>query len=85
MDLLQIIMMIINVLALISLGVGYFKSKFVIIDLETWNTVAEFYSEHAEDIEDAPVSGGGCGFFMDQLVDEEELVDPEEEPQEDDD
>lgn len=83
MNLLQIIFMVINCVSLILLGVGYFKSRFTIVDLETWNTLVECYNKHVEEEEGVVDNcGGGCGFFYDQLpqdIDEDEEEEPEDE------
>ena len=64
------IFMIVNVLSLVCLGIGWFKSKYIIVDLETWNTVAEFYNENNKEVEELV---GGCGgFFREYLYEEDE-------------
>lgn len=63
-----LIFTIVNILALVCLGIGWFKSKYIIVDLETWNTVVHFYNEHNEEKEEL---AGGTGFFREYLYDEE--------------
>lgn len=63
----QMALYIINGLALISLGIGYFRANYTIIDLETWNKVANFYNEnYSEETEEL---AGGCGFFREYIED----------------
>lgn len=66
----QIVLYIINGLALISLGIGYFKANYTIIDLETWNKVANFYNENYN--KETEELAGGCGFFREYLEDDED-------------
>lgn len=70
------VFMIINALSLVCLGIGWFKSKYIIADLETWNTVAEFYNEHNEEKEELV---GGTGFFREYLYEDEECEEEEDE------
>lgn len=63
------VFMIVNVLSLVCLGIGWFKSKYIIVDLETWNTVAEFYNENNKEVEELV---GGTGFFREYLCEDEE-------------
>ena len=69
------IMTVINIAALACVGVGLFISRYTIVDLETWNTIATFYNEHNND-EDEEVASGNVGFFWDYISDVEE---PDEE------
>lgn len=69
------VFMVINVLSLVCLGIGWFKSKYIIVDLETWNTVAEFYNEHNEEKEEL---AGGTGFFREYLYNDEDEYEEED-------
>ena len=60
---------IVNVIALLCIGIGWFKSKYTIADLETWNTVAEFYNENNKEVEELV---GGTGFFREYLCEDKE-------------
>lgn len=68
------IMTIINISSLILIAIVLFREHYTIVDLETWNTLANFYNEHNND--DEGISSGGCGFFWDYVSDVEE---PDEE------
>lgn len=70
----SIIMTIINISSLILIAVVYFREHYTIIDLETWNTIVEYYNEHTEAEEN--VATGNVGFFWDYVSDMEE---PDEE------
>lgn len=72
-----ITMIVLNVVVLGLISYHYFRKNFTIVDLETWNTVADFYNEHQDDGETA----SGMGFFFDQIQD----VDIEEEQEDDED
>lgn len=71
------IMTVINILALVSVGIGLFISRYTIVDLETWNTIATFYNEHNNE-EDEGETASGCGFFWDYVSDVEEPNEPDE-------
>jgi len=73
------IMTVINILALCLVAIGLFISRYTIVDLETWNTIATFYNEHND--EDGEVASG-CGFFWDYVSDVEEPEPDEEEEEE---
>lgn len=70
----QTIFAIINISSLILLGIGYFKSRFTIVDLETYNSMMEIVEEYAQ-MKENENSGGGTGFFwnyVSELDNEEE-------------
>lgn len=72
----QFIFAIINIFSLILLGIGYFKSRFTIVDLETYNSMMEIVEEYAE-MKENENSGGGVGFHI--YADEEQDESEEEE------
>ena len=78
MESIQIIFAIINISSLILLGIGYFKSRFTIVDLETYNSMIDIVEEYAE-MKENENSGGGSGFFWDYIS---ELDEQEEEGEE---
>lgn len=57
------IMTVINIAALVFVAIGLFISRYTIVDLETWNTIATFYNEHNND-EDEGEAAGGIGFYI---------------------
>lgn len=71
------IMTVINIIALVCVGVGIFISRYTIVDLETWNTIATFYNEHND--EDGEVASGNVGFFWDYVSEVEEPDEEEDE------
>ena len=70
------ILTVVNIIALACIGIGWFKSKYTIADLETWNTIVHFYNEHNEEKEELV---GGTGFFREYLYEEDELEEEEDE------
>ena len=68
------IMTVINIAALVCVVIGFFISRYTIVDLETWNTIATFYNENHN--EDGEVASGNIGFFWDYVS---ELEEPDEE------
>lgn len=70
------VLQIINIVALILIAIGYFKLRFIIVELETWNTIATYYNEHHN--EDGEELVGGEGFFKEQLINEEEYEEEDE-------
>ena len=77
MESIQIIFAIINISSLILLGIGYFKSRFTIVDLETYNSMIEIVEEYAE-MKENENSGGGSGFFWDYISELDEQEEEEE-------
>lgn len=69
-SILQMVFAIINISSLILLGIGYFKSRFTIVDLETYNAMLEIVEEYTE-MKENENSGGGSGFFFDYISDVE--------------
>lgn len=64
---------------LILYGIIYFKKNYVIIDMQSWDTiqqVIETYNEQQEEEQSTQELAGGCGvavgFGADYLEDEEE-------------
>lgn len=68
-------------ISLLLLGVGYFKSKFTLVDLETYNALLEVAEEYAE-MKENENSGGGSGFFWDYVSELDEQEEEEEESNE---
>lgn len=65
----------VNIISLISLGIGWFKKNYVIVDLETWEAAREIIEEYAEMKEqEESTDGGGVGFhlYLNDDIDEEE-------------
>lgn len=66
------VLQIINIIALILIAVGYFKLRYIIIKLEVWNEVADYYNaHHDEDGEEIVELLGGEGFFKEQIQEDE--------------
>lgn len=75
------VLTIINIIALVLLGIGYFKGNYTIVDLETWNKLAHFYNEYSdgEGGLEVPEQAGGEGFFREYIDEDYEEPDEEEE------
>lgn len=71
---------VLNVGVLAFLVFDWLRKNYTIVDLETWNTIVEYYNENANK-EDTELAGGS-GFFREYLYEEES--DEEEEPEEED-
>ena len=71
---LSTIMTIINISSLILIAVVYFREHYTIVDLETWNTIANYYNEHggSESDQDGDVASCNVGFFWDYISEIEE-------------
>ena len=67
---------VLNSIILCGIVVHYFRSNYVILDIETYNTLAETYNQAIEDEESHQELAGGCGvsvgFGADYLEDDEE-------------
>ena len=79
------VLTIINIIALVLLGIGYFKGNYTIVDLETWNKLAHFYNEYSDGEGGiaVPELSSGEGFFREYIDDyKEEEEEPDEEENE---
>ena len=73
------VLTVINIIALVLLGIGYFKGNYTIVDLETWNKLVRFYNEYSdgEGGIEIPEQAGGEGFFREYI--DQDYEDEEEE------
>ena len=80
------LLMTINSVFIIGLCVHYFKSNYKILDIETYNQVADICEEYTAMVEEnQQLDDGGEGFFRECLEeDPEEEEYEEEEPEEED-
>lgn len=75
-----IIMVIINLSILGYIAYDYFKKNYTIVDLETWNKIATFYNENAnEDGEYQELAGGIGSYFSEYYVDYDNEEEEEDE------
>lgn len=73
-----IIVGLINISILAFLVYDWFRKNYTVVDLETWNTVVDFYNENANQEDNELASG--VGFFRECLYEEDgESDEPEEE------
>lgn len=73
-----IVVSILNVGVLAFLLIDWFRRNYTVVDLETWNTIVDFYNENANQEDNELASG--VGFFRECLYEEDEEGDePEEE------
>ena len=70
------VLQIINIIALMLIAIGYFKLRYIIVELETWNTVANYYNDHHNEDGEELVS---CEGFFKELIDDEEEYEEENE------
>lgn len=68
-----ITVVIINIGVVSFFIVDWFRKNYTVVDLETWNTIANFYNENNKEVDELP---GGTGFFRECLYDD---IDEEEE------
>ena len=74
-----IVLVIINISVLGYLLYDHFVKNYTIVDLETWNKVATFYNENANEDGEYQELAGGCGFFREYLYDDVEEQEEEDE------
>lgn len=65
-----LIFTLLNTLMIIGGGLFYFKRNFIILDIETYNELAEVYNEAVEEAQASEEKPGGCGFFQEYLEDD---------------
>lgn len=75
----QIGLLVVQVLVLVFLLVDWFHKNYTVVDLETWNKIAHFYNENANEDGEYIEQAGGCGFFREQI----EYIEDEEYEEED--
>lgn len=64
----SLILTVINSIILISIVIVWFNNNYIIKDIETWNTIANFYNKHRDEYDenDKPIveeKAGGFGFM----------------------
>lgn len=73
-----LIFTLLNTLMIIGGGLFYFKRNFIILDIETYNELAEVYNEAVDEAQASEEKPGGCGFFQEYINDSEEEEEEEE-------
>lgn len=67
------ILSFVNFILISGIIIYYFKTHFVIIDRESWETISEFITENQQEEIEQPVElPGGNGFFREYIEEEEE-------------
>ena len=75
---LLLILTVINTICLAVILISKFKEKFVIVDLDTYSTLLDYWADHHDDEGnelDQELAGGvgtPAGFFREALYDDEE-------------
>ena len=49
MELLTLLLTILNTILIVLLGLKYFKDNYTIVSIQDWNTLANFYNDHADE------------------------------------
>lgn len=63
----------VNFILIAGIIIYYFKTHFVIIDKESWDTISEFVVEHQqEETEEVQELPGGNGFFKEYVEEEDD-------------
>ena len=65
-----LIFTLLNTLMIIGGGLFYFKRNFIILDIDTYNELAEVYNEAVDEAQASEEKPGGYGFFQEYLNDE---------------
>lgn len=68
---------VLNFVILIGICLFYFKETYTIVDLQTWNTIVQFYNTHVDEYNEngEPIKEekvGGFGFQVCNEFDEED-------------
>lgn len=67
------ILSFVNFILISGIIIYYFKTHFVIIDRESWETISELIAENQQEDTEQPVElPGGNGFFREYIEEEEE-------------
>lgn len=70
----QLLLSFVNFIILIGICIFYFKKNYVIMDRESYNTMANFIQENCEQEgqEESDNLASGSGFFKEYIEDEED-------------
>lgn len=65
---------VLNTIILLGIVVVWFKKNYVIVDMESWNTISNFVEKQQDNKaeEEVPELAGGCGFFREYIDEDEE-------------
>ena len=73
LTLLTLLLSFVNFILISGIIIYYFKTHFVIIDRESWETISELITENQqEDIEQPVELPGGNGFFREYIEEEDD-------------
>ena len=73
LTLLTLLLTFVNFILIFGIIIYYFKTHFVIIDRESWETISEFITENQQEDTEQPVElPGGNGFFREYIEEEED-------------
>lgn len=74
MELLTLLLTILNTILIVLFGLKYFKDNYTIVSIQDWNTLANFYNDHADEYDEdgKPIKEEKAGGFGFQTYIEEE-------------
>lgn len=62
----------INTIILIGICIVYFKKNYVIMDMDSYNTIVDYVEQTKNKEDEAPELEGGTGFFREYIEDDED-------------
>lgn len=62
----------INTIILVGICIVYFKKNYVIMDMDSYNTIVDYVEQTKNKEEEVPELEGGTGFFREYIDDEDE-------------
>lgn len=62
----------VNTIILLSICVVYFKKNYVIMDMDSYNTIVDYVEQTKNKEDEVPELEGGTGFFREYIDDEDD-------------
>lgn len=62
----------INTIILIGICIVYFKKNYVVMDVDSYNTIVDYVEQTKKKEDEVPELEGGTGFFREYIDDEED-------------
>lgn len=62
----------VNTIILLSICVVYFKKNYVIMDMDSYNTIVDYVEQTKNKENEVPELEGGTGFFREYIDDEDD-------------
>lgn len=62
----------VNTIILIGICIAYFKKNYVVMDMDSYNTIIDYVEQTKKKEDEVPELEGGTGFFREYIDDEDD-------------